>query len=202
MKLQDLICVRGQRPIFGPLSYDFSPGSLYLISGPNGSGKTSLLYIIAGVLEPYQGTVSLDSTTMVFIDNRLALKPNLSVVENLRFLHGDCSAETLNKALGHWHLIPHRDTPVHQLSAGWQQRVALCRLSLSSEIPLWLLDEPFVHLDKKAQVQLVDIIKHYVEKGGIIILTSHDYPDTLPISSIIRMENYQSTMPIRENDLW
>jgi heme exporter protein A len=81
--------------------------------------------------------------------------------------------EGLASALARLGLDGHLDTPARQLSQGQNRRVALARLFLSSDVPLWILDEPFTALDVRGVEALRECIRAHVGAGGIVVLTTH-----------------------------
>ncbi|MGA2125994.1 MAG: heme ABC exporter ATP-binding protein CcmA, partial [Xanthobacteraceae bacterium] len=147
----DLVCVRGDRRVFGDLDFHVDTGELLAIRGPNGAGKTSLLRSIAGLVQLAAGRIELadaDPELTVaeqahYLGHRDALKPSLSVAENLAFwarylgTGGMHPAEALD-AVG---LASLAALPAGYLSAGQRRRLSVARL-LAAYRPIWLLDEP------------------------------------------------------------
>lgn len=186
LTVTDLSLQRGGRTLFDGLHFDVEAGEVVHITGENGSGKTSLLRILAGLSRwGYRGQVAFDGQPIVrsytFSQQRLylghlsAVKGVLSPRENLRFhLSGQIapSLPAIDKALDWVGLYGYEDTACHYLSAGQQRRVNLARLYLSS-CRLWLLDEPFTAIDMSGVAALEQCIGEHAKAGGAVVLTSH-----------------------------
>lgn len=188
LKVSNLRCERGGRALFSGLSFALEPGQLLRISGKNGSGKSSLLRILCGLLAPADGQVlwrgkpiTQDRESfhaeLIYLGHMPALKNDLSAVENLvvaAALSGSAAthldARAAIEASG---LAPLASRMVRAMSQGQKQRVALARLGLTPAKPLWLLDEPFNALDQDANLALQDRIMGHVQSGGIVVLSSH-----------------------------
>ncbi|USP48552.1 cytochrome c biogenesis heme-transporting ATPase CcmA [Alcaligenes faecalis] len=186
-----LTCRRGQRRVFSELSLRLEAGQCILVSGPNGSGKTSLLRILANIAQadkgqlfwherPVQSNDSDYRRQLVYGGHAPGLNSSLSVQENLDSLlmqdRVPLEREACDQALLAGGLLAYRRVPVRQLSAGQRRRVFLVRLSLSKR-PLWILDEQLTALDSAGQKFLGELIAQHLQKQGSVILTSHQ---TLP----------------------
>ncbi|HEC27410.1 MAG TPA: cytochrome c biogenesis heme-transporting ATPase CcmA [Gammaproteobacteria bacterium] len=187
LEVTNLECIRGDRTLFSGLEFSLESGELLHLQGHNGSGKTSLLRMLCGLIAPTQGSVHWKGNNirrqrdefaadMLFLGHLNGIKADLTAVENLRILcqlNGlDISDENLWQVLEKMGLYGHEDLPVRVLSQGQKRRVTLARLLLS-KVPLWLLDEPFTSLDKAAVDFLQTVIAEHLEDGGMVMLTTH-----------------------------
>ncbi|WP_159567141.1 cytochrome c biogenesis heme-transporting ATPase CcmA [Budvicia diplopodorum] len=191
LEAQELSCIRDERALFSELSFAIRPGELVQIEGPNGAGKTSLLRILAGLSSPEQGDVVWQGESirrnrdgyhqaLLYIGHHAGVKEVLTPFENLSFFQKACAQsngakkddDAIWQALFQVGLVGYEDVPVAQLSAGQHRRVALARLWLS-DAPLWILDEPLTAIDKQGVAHLVSLFEQHAEKGGMVVLTTH-----------------------------
>ncbi len=177
----DLACVRGGRKVFAGVSFDLAGGDVMLVTGPNGAGKSSLLRIVAGLLRPASGRLSLEGGAKEasiaeqshYVGHQDALKTTLSVAENLAFWTAFLGrGDDVMAALTAFDLAPLAHLPAAYLSAGQRKRLSLARLAAVKR-PIWLLDEPLSALDHASQSRLVELMRHHRDRGGLAIVASH-----------------------------
>jgi heme exporter protein A len=175
-------CVRGGREVFSGLDFAAVAGEVLAVTGANGSGKTSLLRLIAGLLMPAEGTVSLEGAeaelTLAeqthYLGHRDALKPALSVMENLSFWRDFLGGEVADagQSLAAVGLDHAAHLPAAYLSAGQRRRLSLARL-LTVRRPVWLLDEPTAALDASGQTLFAGLMRDHLARGGLIVAATH-----------------------------
>lgn len=183
-------CMRGGRDVFSGLDFETCAGEALAVVGTNGSGKTSLLRMIAGLLAPAAGSIALEGGDVEltlpeqahYVAHRDALKPALSVIENLlfwqKFLGGDASdAKGCLATVGLDHAI---HLPAAYLSAGQRRRLSIARL-LTVRRPIWLLDEPTNALDSAGQSMFAALMIDHLARGGLIVAATH-----MPLGIITR----------------
>ncbi len=177
-----LRCVRGGREIFSCLDFEASAGEVLAVTGRNGSGKTSLLRLIAGLLAISGGSVSLEGGDAEltlpeqahYLGHRDALKPALSVMENLGFWRDFLGGEAFDPAesLTAVGLDHAGHLPAAYLSAGQRRRLSLARL-ITVRRPVWLLDEPTAALDVAGQSLLSGLMRDHLGRGGLVVAATH-----------------------------
>jgi len=179
--------VRGDRLLFGNVSFSLTPGTFLQLTGANGSGKTSLLRILCGLMTPESGEIRWQgaqirslaeeySRSVTYIGHRIAVKEELSSLENLRISSGLTGTEITiaeaQEALARLGLAGRENLPARFLSEGQRRRSALARL-LTCNTKLWLLDEVLASLDHAASTLIESIIGEHLNKGGIAIVATH-----------------------------
>jgi heme exporter protein A len=186
LRVKEINCTRGYRELFSGLNFAIKTGELLRVEGENGSGKTSLLRILAGLAEPLEGDVLWNSRPvkhpdteyferMLYLGHRPGIKYELTPVENLRMaqaLFGGCDKNSVEEALYQIGLYGFEDIVSGNLSAGQKRRVALAQLFLT-QAKVWILDEPYTSLDVTTIVLLDTLFKQHVQNGGILVITSH-----------------------------
>jgi heme exporter protein A len=182
---KDLTCVRGGRLVFQALGFQVAAGSVLVLRGPNGCGKSSLLRLVAGFQAPAAGGFLWDDqpveddpdghrARITYAGHLDAVKTAFTVTENLQFWGrlGGNGEPPVADALDRWGLGAIADLPGAYLSAGQRKRLNLARLSLSTA-NMWLLDEPTVSLDDDAIDTLMKVISEHQGGGGSAIIATH-----------------------------
>jgi len=179
--------VRGERKIFSNVGFSLQSGTYLQVTGANGSGKTSLLRILCGLLAPAEGAVKWDGadihslgedyfSSLTFIGHRHGIKDELTAAENLRISAGLSGIEvdktTAREALARIGLTGRDSVPARLLSEGQRRRVSLARLLITNS-RLWLLDEILTSLDKVAITLVRSLIEEHLSGGGIAIAATH-----------------------------
>ncbi len=195
LKLNRLAYQRQEKIIFTPISLELIPGDLLLVQGANGAGKSSLLRLLAGLVQASSGNISWQQVGidqqhadyiqyLHYIGHQNGLKLGLTVKENLKLFacltRSTLVSEISEQVLIELELFNHQNTLAKKLSAGQQRRLALAKLFLFPK-KIWILDEPLTALDQKIQEKLLIYLKKHLENKGIAIISSHH---------AIALENY------------
>jgi heme exporter protein A len=177
---------RGDRHVLKGVSLELNPRELLHITGPNGTGKTTLLRVASGLLRPEQGSVAWlgqpiargraqYQAALAYASHEPALKGDLTPLENLRFMIGlrrRVAAPELRAVLDRTGVGACADLPVRVLSAGQRRRVVMARV-LAARASLWLLDEPFTNLDAEGSALLAELLAGHITGGGMAIVVAH-----------------------------
>ena len=185
---EDLACIRGERLVFQGLGFAVSPGEALVLAGANGSGKSSLLRLMAAIARPAEGRLTWDGAPvaddpdahrarLLYVGHADPLKPALTVAENLAFWAAlragrraaDSAIAAALEAFGIGRLA---GVPGRYLSAGQRRRVNLARLA-ASPVDLWLLDEPTTALDAAASECLRRLVAAHRAQGGMVVASTH-----------------------------
>nr|WP_207185130.1 cytochrome c biogenesis heme-transporting ATPase CcmA [Rubrivivax gelatinosus] len=183
-----LACRRGRRLLFEGVDIRLAPGTITWLRGTNGSGKTSLMRILAGLSTPEAGELLWNGRPLraagteareaiVYIGHANALKDDLTLRESLAFLgrlSGVADADTrAGAALAAAGLADRAGAAVRTLSQGQRRRGALARLALDETPRTWILDEPYDALDAQSTARLSELLLAHAARGGAVLLTSH-----------------------------
>jgi heme exporter protein A len=192
MNMSNTLCVekvhvwRGERHVLQGVSLQIKPQELLHISGPNGTGKTTLLRVVSGLLRPEQGSVTWlgqsiaairtdYQAALAYASHEPALKGDLTALENLHFAVGlkrRVTAAELRASLERTGVAACADLPARVLSAGQRRRVAMARV-LAMSASLWLLDEPFTNLDAAGTHLVSELLQSHIEHGGLALVVAH-----------------------------
>jgi heme exporter protein A len=181
---EDLSCIRGERLVFARLAFRLEAGGALVLRGANGSGKSSLLRLIAGLGRPTTGAIAWNGADIArdraahrariaYAGHADAIKPALTVEENFRFWAGLRGGDPDPvAALARLGLDRHARIPGRFLSSGERRRLALATLAASGAA-VWLLDEPTVGLDATSLVALETLLAEHRQAGGMVVLSTH-----------------------------
>lgn len=208
LEAENLSARRGEDLIFRGVSFEVGASEALILTGRNGAGKSTLLRVVAGLLRPETGRVTWHSEKAEagmraaeachYLGHRNAMKPELSVSENLRFwksffsdFEGGSGISTgeAAEAVG---LAGIAHLPFGYLSAGQQRRMAFAKLLVSYR-PVWILDEPTAALDVSAEGVFTDLIKAHLAAGGMVLAATHQ-PLGLEDARELRMTGFAGVM--------
>ena len=194
LEAHGLAARRGSARLFEGIAFGVERGEALIVSGANGTGKTTLLKIIAGLTTPEAGEIRWEGEAVAPFDHALrraatynghdaALKDGLTATENLASLvtlGGErATATEIDEALDAVALSAQRALPARVLSQGQRRRIGLARLRLSRR-PLWVLDEPTTALDSSGQALLAELLREHLEAGGVVVAATHSAIDLPP----------------------
>lgn len=203
----DLTCLRGERLVFGGLSFSAKSGDAVMLRGRNGAGKSSLLRLMAGLLSPRSGDLCWNGENIAddrsahharthYLGHQDAIKPVISVRDNLRLwgqLRGVRDLDgAIDQALGALDIHHLARVNGRYLSSGQKRRAALARILIGPG-DLWLLDEPTVGLDRESCAELAELIAGFRARGGIVIYSTHTDLD-IDTPTVLDLDEYAIPM--------
>ena len=188
LKVSSVSCFRSGYKIIDNISFELKAGQLALISGSNGSGKTSLLRMIAGFIPLSFGSITFNSkedysNEFFILGHNLAIKDDISPEEDIKFWSMYLGSGYEGDVLDRVGLRDLKKTPCKYLSQGQRQRLVIARL-LSSNKDIWLLDEPTSNLDAHAQDIFKEILNEHIINKGLCVLATH-HPEAFENSTSI-----------------
>jgi len=192
INIRDMTVTYGGNPIFTNLSIQFEPGKITGIIGPNGAGKSTMIKAMLGLISKQTGEVTLDDKPVTkqlkrvaYVEQRAALDlsfpinvfdtvmtgtyPNLGLFR----VPGAKENEAVTKALSDVKLSEFTKRQIGALSGGQLQRVFVAR-AIVQNADVIILDEPFVGIDMKSEVEIIAILKRWQAAGKTIIVVHHD----------------------------
>ena len=186
LEARALCAWRGERQVLHDVSFALRPGEFLQVLGPNGAGKSTLLRVLCGLLPAESGDVRWRGTALtanraafvselVYLGHLNAIKPDLTALENLRYLAGlrlRLTVQECRTALEHVGLGHSVGTTARALSAGQKRRLALARLTLERAL-LWILDEPATHLDAEGVETVETLLRAHLSQGGVVVAAAH-----------------------------
>jgi heme exporter protein A len=196
LAVHDLALSRGGRQLFAGLDLEVAAGQLALVTGANGTGKTTLLRTLAGLSEPASGSITLDgiathriatglTAPIAFQGHADGLKRDLTVEENLRFYAAVWGGDAIEAAIiAELELAACLDRPVRYLSAGQRRRAALGCLRMRPAT-FWLLDEPLTNLDARGSELVERWLAEHIGRGGSSVVATHRPEALINIASVV-----------------
>lgn len=165
--------------LFEGLSFAAASGAYVEVQGSNGSGKTSLLRAMAGLLRPHAGTITFDGVeepalALHYVGHANALKREASVRDHLQYwagLFGGAPSEDFVAQMLDLGRV--MSLPVRVLSQGQARRLSLARLIVAPR-PVWLLDEPAAALDEAGKAVLNEMVASQRACGGVVVAAMHE----------------------------
>jgi heme exporter protein A len=214
---EGLACRRGERLVFAGLDCRVAAGGALLLTGSNGSGKSSLLRLFATLLSPAAGRLLWGGVplreapnyraALHYVGHLDATKPALTPRETLGFWTALRStsadgggAAAIDRALAAFGLAAVADWPCRWLSAGQRRRLALARL-IAAPAPVWLLDEPTAALDSDGEARLATAIGEHRRAGGRVVVATHQ-PIALGAAAVIVLDEFAASPDQALAQLW
>jgi heme exporter protein A len=188
-EVNELECTRDLSSLFNPISFKLYYGDLLVIKGSNGSGKTSFLHCLVGLV-PFKGGITwhIEKSAIGYVGHKIAVKDHDTVKDFLSFWTAIYnSKENYNKVINLFSLSKILYTPISFLSFGQKKKLAFVRLYLLNT-KIWLLDEPFSGMDHNNKKLVSKLIKNHNNESGAVIISTHEASDLI-ISNNMREIN-------------
>ena len=182
LSVEKLQCKRNNFILFNCISFKVFEGGLVIIKGNNGTGKTSLLHSLCGLVS-FEGKVNwkIEKKKIGYLGHHMGLKDYETAEEFIAFWKKIYNSKVnSDKIIKFFSLDKFLYKPIGALSFGQKKKLSFARLSLL-ESKIWLLDEPFSGMDNKNKKLIADAIKRHINKKGITILSTHDQTKLLNI---------------------
>jgi len=175
--ISNLSCHRSGNEIFKNISFNLNSGEICLLTGSNGSGKTTFLRALAGLLPISFGSIKYNNTQSLndnfyILGHKLGIKDEITPYEDLLFWSSIYEYENFHDLIIMLGLSDSKFLKCKYLSQGQKQRLAIARLIISKK-SIWLLDEPISSLDKDGISLFKEIITKHLKAGGIAVISSH-----------------------------
>lgn len=189
LELSELMVGREDAPLTAPLSMTLKAGEVLMVRGSNGSGKSTFLKTLAGLIAPFSGSITFNGAwpmphAPLYLGHKQGLAREMTVRDNVSLWAGMSGySEITGAAMHYFELEDIANVPLSQLSAGWQQRVMLTRL-ITIQSSLWLLDEPTANLDQEGAQLLQSLMQVRLEQGGIVVVATHSQMEGEMIKTI------------------
>ncbi len=182
--VKSMSCRRGGKSVFRDIGFAIASGEAVVVTGANGSGKSSLLRVLAGLIPAHQGEAEWNGAAtclrshchksrVVYIGHNDPIKPDMTARENVAYWAAIMGVAADPRSLEPMDMGRLAATEARKLSAGQRKKLSLARLSFSQKAVLWLLDEPLTALDAEGQRLFFSALTAHRKSGGMAIIASH-----------------------------
>ena len=184
LNVKNLFFKYNQKSVLENISFSVDRSKLVYLIGDNGVGKTTLLRVLAGLLDYDKGKIFIDNKLVddfapfFYLGHSIYFHSKLRLNENIKYILSlfgyDYSLEHINNRLEYFGLFKSRNSYLSNLSQGQKRKSSLSLLDYFSEKKIWLLDEPFINLDSVSKENLEILINKFLSDGGIVIMATHE----------------------------